>query len=453
MITGKKVKTAYFCTHCGAEHARWQGQCRECGQWNCLVEEKIVTSKTKATTLETVDKKTLPEITFSSQLGYPSGISEFDRVIGGQMLPGMTILLGGEPGIGKSTLVLQVAEAFSRQDKTIIYITGEESLAQLKLRSQRLNVIGENIIAVNATSLAEINSLLTTENFDVVIVDSIQTISSEQYDSPPGTVAQIRETAYQLIGQAKYRGFALILIGHVTKDGMVAGPKLLEHMVDTVIYFEGDQTHLYRLLRATKNRFGSVSEIGLFEMKTEGLVEVSNPSSFFLADYSQELRPGSVVTAICEGTRPILVEVQALVTGANYGTPQRVAGGLDNKRLALLLAILEKRCGYPMISNDVFVSIAGGLKLSEPALDLPLLTAIVSSLLNKPLDNKTVVVGEVGLSGEVRGVTMMEKRINEASKLGFEKMVLPYSNLSQCAHSSMELIGVKNIQSALDIFN
>ncbi|NOY89510.1 MAG: DNA repair protein RadA [FCB group bacterium] len=453
MITGKKVKTAYFCTHCGAEHAKWQGQCRECGQWNCLVEEKIVTSKTKATTLEIVDKKILSEISFSSHIGYKSGISEFDRVIGGQLLPGMTILLGGEPGIGKSTLVLQVAEAFSRQDRTIIYITGEESLTQLKLRSQRLHVTGNNIIAVNATSLAEINGLLATENFDVVIIDSIQTISSDQYDSPPGTVAQIRESAYQLIGQAKAKGFALILIGHVTKDGMVAGPKLLEHMVDTVIYFEGDQTHLYRLLRATKNRFGSVAEIGLFEMKTEGLVEVANPSSFFLAGYHQDLRSGSVVTAICEGTRPILVEVQALVTSANYGTPQRVAGGLDNKRLALLLAILEKRCGYPMISNDVFVSIAGGLKLSEPSLDLPLLVAIVSSLLNKPLDNKTVVVGEVGLSGEVRGVTMMEKRINEAFKLGFKKMILPYSNLSQCAHSSMELIGVKNIQSALDLFN
>ncbi len=451
MITGKKTKTAYFCTQCGAEHARWQGQCRECAQWNTLVEEKVSTTHAKTSHRQNVVPVKLPAIEeFSVVNGYRTGITEFDRVLGGQLLPGMTILLGGEPGIGKSTLILQAAEAFSRQGLAVLYVTGEESLSQLKLRAQRLGVEGAQITAVNASLLEDVVVAVTHGQYHVVLLDSIQTISSAQFDSPPGTVAQVRETAHQLIQLAKSSGFALFLIGHVTKDGMVAGPKLLEHMVDTVIYFEGDSTQLYRMLRATKNRFGSVAEIGLFEMLQQGLVEVGNPSSLFLSEHYRDRRSGSIVTAVCEGNRPILVEVQALVTSANYGTPQRVAGGIDNKRLALLLAILEKRCGYPMGVNDVFVSVAGGLKLSEPALDLPLLLAIVSSLLDKPIDPQTLVVGEVGLSGEVRGVTLADRRVNEAAKMGFKRIVLPRSHVDKLGEQAITVLGVDSIQQALD---
>ncbi len=450
MAISKKTKTAYFCTNCGAEHSKWQGQCRECAQWNCLVEEKISIKKSSVKTSLTPQPKRLPDIQYESESGHVTGILELDRVLGGQLLPGMTVLLGGEPGIGKSTLILQAADAYSRQGLSVLYVTGEESLPQLKLRSQRLNVTGENITVLNSTSIEETFANLTSAKYDIVLVDSIQTMATDQLDSPPGTVAQVREVSHQLITTAKAMGFGLFLIGHVTKDGMVAGPKLLEHMVDTVVYFEGDSTHLYRMLRATKNRFGSVAEIGLFEMLPEGLVEVANPSSLFMSNQGDEPRSGSVIAAICEGNRPILVEVQALVTSANYGTPQRVAGGIDNKRLALLLAILEKRCGYPMAANDVFVSVAGGLRLSEPALDLPLLTAIVSSLLNKPVDAQTAVIGEVGLSGEVRGVTMVDRRINEAARLGFKTLVLPKVNSVKSGDHSIRLIHTENIQTALD---
>ncbi len=450
MIGGKKTKTAYFCTSCGAEHARWQGQCRECAEWNSLVEEKVAPKKSAAKSAGGSERKRIPEIDFESMSGLRTGMLEFDRVLGGQLLPGMTVLLGGEPGIGKSTLILQAAEAFSRQNQPVLYVTGEESLSQLKLRSQRLKVVGENITAMNSTSVEETIGALASGEFRVILVDSIQTMSTDSLDSPPGTVAQVREVSHQLITHAKAAGVGLVLVGHVTKDGMVAGPKLLEHMVDTVVYFEGDSTHLYRMLRATKNRFGSVAEIGLFEMQPEGLIEVANPSSMFLSNHGDEARSGSVVTAVCEGNRPILVEIQALVTSANYGTSQRVAGGVDNKRLALLLAILEKRCGYPMAANDVFVSVAGGLKLSEPALDLPLMIAITSSLLNKPIDPHTTVVGEVGLSGEVRGVTMVDRRISEAARLGFKSMVVPKINKTQAPDLELEVIGVDNIQAALD---
>lgn len=444
MAKVKKVKTAFFCTHCGAEHNKWQGQCRECSEWNCLVEEKVVSSK-QAVVMKTTQAQNLTEIQSEQYAGFKSEIAEFDRVLGGQLLPGMAVLLGGEPGIGKSTLLLQAAEAYSKKNIPVLYVTGEESPTQLKLRSERLGVVGQNITVVNTTSLEEILPLLSTNNFGVVLVDSIQTISSNQLDSPPGTVGQIREAAYHLINYCKANNSALFLIGHVTKDGMVAGPKLLEHMVDTVIYFEGDQTHLYRMLRAVKNRFGSVSEIGLFEMKQEGLIEVANPSSLFISDQYQEHRSGSVITAICEGSRPLLVEVQALVTPANYGNPQRVAGGIDNKKLALLLAILEKRAGYPMGANDTFVSAAGGLKISEPSCDLAIISAIISSHLNQPINPKIFVFGEVGLSGEIRGVSMADKRINEAKKMGFEKVILPKSNLKNLNEKSVEIIGIGNL--------
>ncbi|HUV31275.1 MAG TPA: DNA repair protein RadA [Acidobacteriota bacterium] len=449
MIRGEqKLKTAYFCSRCGAAHPKWQGQCRECGAWNSLIEERVAARKKTNAASSSAEAVRMTDITDPLVRGYQSGIAEFDRVLGGQLLPGMTVLVAGDPGIGKSTLLLQVAEAYSRQGTPVLYVTGEESLPQIKSRARRLAVTGENIDVVNDTSLEAILAVAEKGRFGVVLVDSIQTVSCAQFASPPGTVAQVREAAGALIAMAKASGKSLFLVGHVTKDGIIAGPKVLEHMVDTVISFEGDSSHLYRVLRATKNRFGSVLEIGLFEMTSSGLAEVANPSSLFLGERAAS---GAVVAGICEGTRPLLVEVQALVTSSSYGTPQRVAGGIDGKKLSLLLAILEKRCGYPMAANDVFVSLAGGLKVFETALDLPVVTAIVSSLKNRPVDPKTVVIGEIGLSGEVRGVAAIDQRAAEAAKLGFTTVVLPQANLAQVVGTSIKLAGVKDLQSALDI--
>lgn len=450
MLSSKKTKTAFFCSQCGAEHPRWQGQCRECGEWNSLIEERVPDRKKAAKRGSDVQRQLLSEISQEKMSGYKSGIGEFDRVLGGQLLPGMTVLIGGDPGIGKSTLVLQAADGYSGQGLDVLYVTGEESLPQIKMRSGRLAVTGERITVVNCTATEEITGLLSDSNYSVVIVDSIQTVTSAQFDSPPGTVGQVREAANQLVILAKARGFALILIGHVTKEGMVAGPKVLEHIVDTVVYFEGDSSRLYRVLRAVKNRFGSVAEIGLFEMKSDGLTEVVNPSAFFLSGEPHTPRAGAVVAGVCEGHRPLLVEVQALVTPATYGNPQRVAGGIDNKKLALLLAILEKRCGYPMASHNVFVSVAGGLRLTEPGLDLAILTAIASSLTNKPVAADTLVVGEVGLSGEVRAVINVDRLAAEAAKLGFTAMLYPDSNKPHVGSAQLELVAVKDLQSALD---
>jgi DNA repair protein RadA/Sms len=451
MITGKKIKTAYFCSQCGAEHPRWQGQCRECGAWNALVEERVPAKAKGRAPASKSEQVKLSDISEKPAQGFFSGIGEFDRVLGGRLLPGMTVLLGGDPGIGKSTLLLQAAEAYSKRNLGVLYVTGEESLPQIKMRAQRLGVAGTGITVLNATDIEEILGAIQSSNPAVVLIDSIQTVSSSQFDSPPGTVAQVREAAQQLIRLSKEGNCALIMVGHVTKEGLVAGPKVLEHMVDTVIYFEGDSSHLYRLLRATKNRFGSVDEIGLFEMGAQGLTEVSNPSSFFLSGDNTGARVGAVVTSICEGNRPLLIEVQALVAPANYGSPQRVAGGIDHRKLALLLAILEKRCGYPMSTHDVFVSLASGLKVNEPALDLPVMTAIVSSLLNKQVNRLNVVIGEVGLSGEIRGVTLCDKRISEAAKLGFRSAYVPTSNKSQAHAAGIQVTGVSEIQNALDL--
>ena len=449
MALGRKNKTAFFCSQCGAEHPRWQGQCRECNQWNCLIEENVPARRSETTRAASAEKKTIPEIEPIGRSGFRSGINEFDRVLGGQLLPGTAVLLGGEPGIGKSTLLLQLAEAYSRENLPVLYVTGEESLPQIKQRAERLQIVGTKVTVVNTTSLEEIIELVGKNDFRVVLVDSIQTVASSQFDSPPGTVAQVRESAGRLISLAKANDIALFLVGHITKDGMVAGPKVLEHMVDTVVYFEGDRTHLYRMLRPTKNRYGPITEVGIFEMMPQGLVEVANPSSLFLADHGGKARSGSVVTSICEGSRPILVEIQALETAANYGNPQRVAGGTDNKRLALLLAILEKRGGYPMSQNDVFVSIAGGLKISEPAVDLPLMAAIVSSQTNRTVSRRTLVVGEAGLSGEVRGIAMIDRRIAEASRMGYERIIVPQANCSQVGKVEIEVVGATDIESAL----
>lgn len=447
----KKIKTAFVCTKCGAIHPRWQGQCKECGDWNCLSEERLVSSK-KPKAKKTVSSSIpLPDISLDKFEGIRSGNEEFDRVLGGSLLPGSSILLAGEPGIGKSTLVLQVAEDYSARNVKVLYVTGEESAVQLKKRSQRLNVNGENIIVASTIELEEITALIEANRFDVVIVDSIQTVSCSYFNSPPGTIGQIREAASRLIEICKKKDTALIMIGHVTKEGMVAGPKVLEHMVDCVLQFEGDNRKLFRLLRSSKNRFGATFELGVFEMTRNGLLPVENPSSLFLSEDHGLSRTGAVVAASCEGNRPILVEIQALVSPASYGTPQRVAGGIDNKRLALLLAILEKRAGIPMGGNDVFVSVAGGMRLTEPATDLAVMTAIVSSLRDLPIDSKTVIIGEVGLSGEVRGIGLADRRVAEAAKLGFSKSIIPESNCKGIEITDIANQGVKTLEEALEL--
>jgi DNA repair protein RadA/Sms len=447
----KKVKTAFVCTQCGAIHPKWQGQCRDCGEWNCLAEERIVKSTRSIRTEVPSTPIRLSDLSGEKLEGLQSGIGEFDRVLGGALLPGSAVLLAGEPGIGKSTLILQAAEAFGNKSLSILYVTGEESPGQLKVRAERLGVQSNNISVVNLTELVSILNLIETETFQIVIIDSIQTMATSSFDSPPGTIGQIRETAARLIDSVKKGGQALFLIGHVTKEGMVAGPKVLEHMVDAVLYFEGDNRYLYRILRTVKNRFGSTLELGVFEMSSSGLKEVANPSSLFLTEYPGGSRSGTVVAASCEGNRPIMVEIQALVSAASYGTPQRVAGGIDNKRLALLLAILEKRVGLPMGSNDVFVSVAGGLKLSEPAVDMAVVAAIVSSLRNIPIDVDTAMIGEVGLSGEVRSVGMIERRIAEASKLGFKRILIPVQNDKETLIKDIKLTEITALEHALDI--
>ncbi len=447
----KKIKTAYVCTQCGAIHPRWQGQCKECGEWNTLTEERLVSSKKPRAKKLAPKSVKLPEISLERFEGYHSGNEEFDRVLGGSLLPGSSILLAGEPGIGKSTLILQIADRYSENNIKVLYVTGEESPAQLKKRSERLGVRGANITVANIIELDEIVALIEQDNYNIVIVDSIQTISCSYFDSPPGTIGQIREAASRLIDLCKKHDTSIFLIGHVTKEGIVAGPKVLEHMVDCVLQFEGDSRRLFRLLRPSKNRFGSTFELGVFEMTRDGLNPVSNPSALFLSESDGTGRSGAVVAASCEGNRPILVEIQALVSPASYGTPQRVAGGIDNKRLALLLAILEKRAGIPMGGNDVFVSVAGGLKLNEPAVDLAIMAAIVSSLRDLPIDPKTVVTGEVGLSGEVRAVGMADRRVSEASKLGFEKVILPAVNKKGIDIKKISLQGVKSLEEALDL--
>lgn len=447
-IAAKKSRTAFFCSQCGAQHQRWQGQCKECNAWNTLVEERIVTTK-RGTQTAPQSVIPLPKIVPSERSGYLSGIGEFDRVLGGSLLTGMAVLLSGDPGIGKSTLLLQAAAAYASQGATVLYVSGEESAQQIRLRAERLGLADAAIDIATTTALEEILALMQEKSYQIALVDSIQTVTSSQFDSPPGTVGQVRESANQLVQAAKKTGVALVLVGHVTKDGMVAGPKLLEHLVDTVISFEGDRSFLYRLLRASKNRFGSVDEIGLFQMTSQGLAEVANPSAYFLADHSRA-RTGAVVTSICEGNRPLLLETQALVTPASFGTPQRVAGGIDSKRLALLLAILEKRCDYPVGSHDVFVSIAGGLKVSDPAVDLPIMLAIVSSLLNKTLDPKLLVFGEVGLSGEMRAVSMTDRRLAEAARLGFTTAIIP-AVLEQSPVAGIRLVQAADIQQAVEL--
>jgi len=447
-----KMKIKYVCSNCGYESLRWLGKCPGCNFWNTFTEEIIESAKKIVTPYKgNIQLKKISEISASEEERIKTGIIEFDRVLGGGLMPGSVILLGGEPGIGKSTFAMQCA---SNINGTVLYVSGEESDKQIKLRASRLKINSENIYIQTETELSPIITTINKLSPVVVIIDSIQTIHRNELENAAGSIIQIRECTLALMEIAKKSHFCVIIIGHITKEGMIAGPKILEHIVDTVIQFEGESHQAFRILRAQKNRFGNTNEIGVFEMQEGGLVEVKNPSELFLSEREQETS-GSAVTSSMEGTRPILLEVQALVTPSNFGYPQRVTTGFDQRRLSILLAVLEKRGNLRFSSNNVFINIAGGIKIAEPAVDLAVCCSIASSLLNRVIDNKTVIIGEVGLGGEVRSVSHVAKRIQDAEKLGFKKILIPYNNLKSLEYSNkIEIVSIQNLLQAINsLFN
>ena len=450
----KAKTTAFFCKECGYESAKWMGQCPACREWNTLVEEPVAKkgaslSAGRQGPLIKSRPALLSEISIEEKDRVTTGYKELDRVLGGGVVAGSLVLVGGDPGIGKSTLLLQVCGNLAAVGQKVLYISGEESLKQIKLRANRIGTMAGDLKFLCETSLDHIRETIGEEKPDIVIIDSIQTMYREEVASAPGSVSQVRESTNLLMRIAKGEGITIFIVGHVTKEGVVAGPRVLEHMVDTVLYFEGDRHASYRILRGVKNRFGSTNEIGVFEMREQGLVEVENPSEFML-DGRPKGASGAVVACAMEGTRPILLEVQALVAQSNLGIPRRTAAGTDYNRVNLLMAVLEKRCRFEMSRYDAYVNIAGGMKMNEPALDLAIVMALVSSLKDRPVDEKTIVFGEVGLSGEVRAVSMAQQRVNEALKLGFEACILPKICLDKMKPTEkIRLIGVQNVREAM----
>ena len=443
-----KTRIKYVCSNCGYESLKWLGRCPTCESWNSFSEELIEEKKSgrKKNGGELHITK-LTDTVQQNEERIKTNIAEFDRVLGGGLMPGSVVLIGGDPGIGKSTLVMQ---ASSKINGEVLYVTGEESVNQINLRAKRLKVSSDKISVMTETDLDLIINAIEKHEPDVVIVDSIQTTYKPDFDNAPGTVTQIRECTTELMQHAKKKQCAIIIVGHVTKDGAIAGPKVLEHVVDTVLQFEGERSYSYRILRAQKNRFGSTNEIGIFEMHDDGLMEVKNPSEIFLSEREKEIT-GSVITSSMEGTRPILLEVQALVTPSAYGNPQRVATGFDYRRLSILLAVLEKRASLRLSVQNVFLNMAGGLRIEEPAVDLAVCCAIASNFSDKFAKRDTVVIGEVGLGGEVRSVSHIDKRIQEAAKLGFKKIVIPSNNFKSLKNkSAIEIIPVGDILSAIN---
>lgn len=442
-----KEKAVFFCKECGYESSKWTGQCPACKQWNTFTEEPVVRRKSnRQSDLKVINEPVnIADIRAEEEKRLCSGIEELDRVLGGGIVKGSLVLVGGDPGIGKSTLLLQMCSELANKEKKILYVSGEESLSQISMRARRLGVRGTNLYILCETNLEYIEEAIHKHNPDIVIIDSIQTMFSNEVEAAPGSVSQVREATGILMKIAKGDGVTVFIIGHVTKEGVVAGPRVLEHMVDTVLYFEGDNTASYRILRAVKNRFGSTNEIGVFQMQGGGLMQVKNPSEFMLKG-RPEGKPGSVVTASIEGTRPILVEVQALVCRTNFSMPKRTAAGTDYNRVNLLMAVLEKRAGLQLSDCDAYVNVAGGIKIVEPALDLAVIAAALSSYKNIAFDNKTVIFGEVGLTGEIRAVNMAEQRVTEAAKLGFETCILPMANKENINAAGIGLVGVNNIQ-------
>ncbi len=455
MAKGKT--TIFYCQNCGHESAKWLGQCPGCKEWNTMVEEPVQKKsggRRSADILSgqrTVEPVNLAAIDLTESVRMSTHIGELDRVLGGGLVPGSLTLVGGDPGIGKSTLLLQVCRHMAADGKKILYISGEESLQQIKLRAERIGTFSEQMLLLCETSLETVEQTLKNQMPAVAVIDSIQTMYHEEISSAPGSISQVRESTNVLLQLAKGLGISIFIVGHVTKEGTVAGPRVLEHMVDTVLYFEGDRHASYRILRGVKNRFGSTNEIGVFEMREEGLVEVKNASEFMLSG-KPEGASGSVVSCSMEGTRPILLEIQALVCHSNFGIPRRQATGMDLNRLNLLMAVLEKRLNLQMADCDAYVNLAGGMRIAEPAIDLGVAMAAASSFKNRVIDDKTIVFGEIGLSGEVRGVSQAAQRVAEAAKLGFTTCVLPQVNLDQSkAQTGIRLIGVRTVREAIDL--
>lgn len=453
MAKGKAV-SAFFCQNCGYESSKWMGQCPACHEWNSFVEEPVIkSSHAPGQSVRRVDRPpvSIDEIKGDKEERFTTDIEEFDRVLGGGIVPGSLTLVGGDPGIGKSTLLLQVCKQLSDAGREVLYISGEESLSQIKMRADRIGTFQKQFRLLTEINLDIIAQTVKKEKPDVVVIDSIQTMFNEQVNAAPGSVSQVRESTAVLLQLAKGENIAILIVGHVTKEGTVAGPRVLEHMVDTVLYFEGDKQDIYRILRGVKNRFGSTNEIGVFEMEEGGLREIKNPSEYMISGKPQGAS-GSVVTCCMEGTRPMLMEVQALVCDTNFQIPRRQATGCDFNRMNLLIAVIEKRIRIPLGHEDAYINFAGGMKITEPATDLAVVMALVSSYKNTPIDDKMIVFGEVGLSGEVRGVSMVKQRVLEAKKMGYTSCMVPYTNYKQLADiKDMKIYPVKNIKEAVSL--
>ena len=447
-----REKRKFVCQECGYTTPKTLGRCPNCKSWQSFAEELetlITSSRHRGIGQTSREPEPISEITASEVERHLTGMSEFDRVLGGGIVPGSVVLIGGDPGIGKSTLLLQASNALSRKYGDVLYVSGEESVNQTKLRATRLSVASDTLYVLCENNLEEIEKHIEAQKPKVVIIDSIQSVYLSSIQSAPGSVTQIRECAGHLLICAKNRNIPVFLVGHVTKEGIIAGPRVLEHMVDTVLYFEGERHHIYRILRAIKNRFGSTNEIGIFEMRSTGLIDVMNPSEIFLSNREEQVS-GSVVVSSMEGTRPLLMEVQALVVPTNYGNPRNTTTGVDRQRIALLIAVLNKRVGINVADSDVFVNVTGGLRVDEPGIDLGVLMAICSSHRDMPIDRKTVMVGEVGLGGEIRPVTHVDRRIREAAKLGFTRMMFPeYNRKGLDIDADIELVGVSDVYDSL----
>ncbi len=448
-----KIKTSYICSECGFESPKWYGKCPSCGEWNTLNEE-LNSQQTKnsfSNSFSTVNQVlALDDICGENDERIPTKIEEFDRVLGGGIVKGSLVLLSGDPGIGKSTILLQICQNLGSKGQKILYVSGEESANQIKLRAVRIGVTTKNLFILSQTDLATIVECIKAEKPDIVIIDSIQTMVYEQVNSSAGSITQVRECTNVFMHTAKGLGIPIFIVGHVNKDGAIAGPKVLEHIVDTVLYFEGERNYSYRILRGVKNRFGSTNEIGVFEMTADGLKEVLNPSLMMISGRPKNTS-GTCVACVMEGTRPILAEVQGLVCATGFGTPRRMSTGFDYNRMSMLLAVLEKRAGYFFNNMDAYVNVVGGLKLDEPAADLTVALALVSSLKDKAVDDKTIAFGEVGLAGEIRAVNNCEQRISEAKRLGFERCIIPFHNyksITNSLKSTFDIIPVRNIREA-----
>ena len=451
----KSAKIIYCCQTCGYQTPKWMGKCPDCGTWDSIVEERSATRSFRDTQRSLGNQQSTPvaidSIDLETENRLLTDIREFDRVLGGGLVPGTLVLIGGDPGIGKSTLMLQALYGLANQGYKVLYVSGEESNRQIRLRSQRLNTVASELLVVSEVEIDAILGMIQADPPQVLVIDSIQTMYNAELTSAPGSVSQVRESTVRLMMMAKKTGIPTLLVGHVTKDGAIAGPKLLEHMVDTVLYFEGDRNHIFRILRAVKNRFGSTNEIGVFEMKDQGLGEVANPSAVFLSERPANA-PGSAVTASMEGTRPILVELQALASSTSFGTPRRTILGLDPNRVALLAAVMEKQLGMHLMGYDIFMNVAGGVKVIEPAVDMAIVSAIASSFLDKPVPDGTVVLGEVGLTGEVRAIGQVDIRLAEVKKMGFNRCLVPDSNLKRIPDiEGIAVAGIKSVSEAVDM--